>query len=89
LSCSVSSFNPRPTFCAGSSATLTTRDALLTDDFGVGGIGRGCVSTGLLTLAALFLVLGFGLFGKNLLDVSPIGPENRAQSNPSAGAAQQ
>jgi len=40
-------------------------------------------------VAALFLVLGFGLFGKNLLDVSPIGPENRAQSNPSAGAAQQ
>jgi len=40
-------------------------------------------------VAALFLVLGFGPFGKNLLDVSPIGLENRAQSNPSAGAAQQ
>ena len=65
---------------------LTTRDALLTDYFGVGGIGGGCVNAGLLTLAAafiylrteakitgasvaaLFLVLGFGLFGKNLLN---------------------
>jgi hypothetical protein len=36
----------------GLSAILTTRDALLTDYFGVGGIGGGCVSTGLLTLAA-------------------------------------
>ena len=74
----------------GLSAILTTRDALLTDYFGVGGIGGGCVSAGLLTLAAalvywragakmtgasvaaLFLVLGFGLFGKNLLNVWPI-----------------
>ena len=66
---------------------LTTRDALLTDYFGVGGIGAGCVNAGLLTLCAclvyrvahakitgasvacLFLVLGFGLFGKNLLNV--------------------
>jgi hypothetical protein len=74
----------------GLSAILTTRDALLTDHFGVGGIGGGCVSTGLLTLAgafvywragakmtgasvaALFLVLGFGLFGKNLLNLWPI-----------------
>ncbi len=65
----------------------TTRDTLLTDYFGVGGIGAGCVNGGLLTLAAclvyhrsqakiggaavacLFLVLGFGLFGKNLLNV--------------------
>ena len=31
---------------------LTTRDALLTDYFGVGGIGGGCVNAGLLTLAA-------------------------------------
>jgi hypothetical protein len=71
----------------GLGAILTTRDALLTDYFGVGGIGGGCVSAGLLTLAAalvylligaeitgasvacLFLVLGFGLFGKNLLNV--------------------
>lgn len=69
---------------------LTTRDALLTDYFGIGGIGAACVSAGLLTLCAcfvyhrtharmtgaavacLFLVLGFGLFGKNLLNVWPI-----------------
>jgi hypothetical protein len=68
-------------------AILTTRDALLTDYFGVGGIGAGCVNAGLLTLAScavyhlagarmtgsavacLFLVLGFALFGKNLLNV--------------------
>jgi hypothetical protein len=74
----------------GLGAILTTRDALLTDYFGIGGIGGGCVSAGLLTLAAalaywragakmtgaavaaLFLVLGFGLFGKNLLNVWPI-----------------
>jgi len=66
---------------------VTTRDALLTDYFGIGGIGAGCVNAGLLTLAAclvyrlanakitgasvacLFLVLGFGLFGKNLLNI--------------------
>ena len=66
---------------------LTTRDALLTDYFGVGGIGAACVNAGLLTLCAcfvyylaevkitgaavacLFLVLGFGLFGKNLLNI--------------------
>jgi hypothetical protein len=68
-------------------AILTTRDALLTDYFGIGGIGAGCVNAGLLTLCAcfvyykagakmtgaavacLFLVLGFALFGKNLLNV--------------------
>jgi hypothetical protein len=66
---------------------VTTRDALLTDYFGIGGIGAGCVNAGLLTLTAclvyrladakitgasvacLFLVLGFGLFGKNLLNI--------------------
>ncbi len=66
---------------------VLTRDALLTDYFGVGGIGAACVNAGLLTLAAclvyrtagvkvtgaavacLFLVLGFGLFGKNLLNI--------------------
>lgn len=71
-------------------AILSTRDALLTDYFGIGGIGAGCVNAGLLTLCAalvyhragaaitgaavacLFLVLGFGLFGKNLLNVWPI-----------------
>lgn len=67
-------------------AILTSRDTLLTDYFGVGGIGAGCVNAGLLTLCAcfvyykagakmsgaavacLFLVLGFALFGKNLLN---------------------
>ena len=71
----------------GLAEILTTRDALLTDYFGIGGIGAGCVNAGLLTLAAclvyyhagakmtgaavacLFLVLGFALFGKNLLNV--------------------
>jgi hypothetical protein len=66
---------------------LTTRDALLTDYFGIGGVGAACVNAGLLTLCAcfvyykagakmtgaavacLFLVLGFALFGKNLLNV--------------------
>lgn len=66
---------------------VTTRDALLTDYFGVGGKGAGCVNAGLLTLAAcfvyyrsaakmsggavacLFLVLGFGLFGKNIVNI--------------------
>jgi len=65
----------------------TSRDTLLTDYFGVGGIGAACVNAGLLTLCAcaiyykarakmtgaavacLFLVLGFALFGKNLLNV--------------------
>lgn len=69
---------------------LTTRDALITDYFGIGGIGAACVNAGLLTLlaclvyercgaaitgasvACLFLVLGFALFGKNLLNVWPI-----------------
>jgi Protein of unknown function (DUF1576) len=71
----------------GLGAILTSRDTLLTDYFGVGGIGAGCVNAGLLTLCAcfvyykvrakmggaavacLFLVLGFGLFGKNLLNI--------------------
>lgn len=74
----------------GLAAILTSRDALLTDYFGIGGIGAACVNAGLLTLCAclvyhrtgakmtgsavacLFLVLGFALFGKNLLNVWPI-----------------
>lgn len=66
---------------------VTTRNALLTDYFGIGGVGAGCVNAGLLTLCAcfvfrlaqvkitgasvacLFPVLGFGLFGKNLLNI--------------------
>jgi len=68
-------------------AITTSRDTLLTDYFGVGGVGAGLVNAGLLTLsaclvysivgaringaavAALFLLLGFGLFGKNLLNI--------------------
>ena len=68
-------------------AITTSRDTLLTDYFGIGGIGAGCVNAGLLTLCAclvyyktrakmtgaavacLFLVLGFALFGKNLLNI--------------------
>jgi hypothetical protein len=71
----------------GLQAIWLSRDTLLTDYFGLGGIGAGCVNAGLLTLAAclvyrysgakisgaavacLFLVLGFGLFGKNLLNI--------------------
>jgi Protein of unknown function (DUF1576) len=66
---------------------VTTRDALLTDYVGVGGIGAAFVNAGLLTLCAcavyfktgakmsgasvacLFLVLGFALFGKNILNI--------------------
>jgi hypothetical protein len=69
---------------------ITTRDALITDYMGVGGIGAAFVNAGLLTclacalygitqaslsgasIASLFLLLGFGLFGKNLLNVWPI-----------------
>jgi hypothetical protein len=74
----------------GLAAIITSRDTLLTDYFGIGGIGAGCVNAGLLTLCAcfiydrtgakmtgasvacLFLVLGFALFGKNLLNIWPI-----------------
>jgi Protein of unknown function (DUF1576) len=66
---------------------VTTRDALFTDYFGVGGMGAAFVNAGLLTLyssfiyyksgaklsgasvACLCLVLGFGLFGKNIMNV--------------------
>ena len=34
---------------------VTTRDALLTDYFGAGGIGAACVNAGLLTLCACFV----------------------------------
>ena len=71
----------------GIAAILASRDTLLTDYFGIAGIGGSLVHTGILTLlacalyhkvrapiggaslACLFLVLGFGLFGKNLLNV--------------------
>ena len=66
---------------------LSSRDTLITDYMGLGGVGAALVHAGLLTLAALavywrsgaviggaavaclWLVLGFGLFGKNLLNV--------------------
>ena len=68
-------------------AICLSRDTLLTDYFGIGGIGASCANAGLLTLCAclvyrnsnariggaavacLLLVLGFGLFGKNLLNI--------------------
>ena len=71
----------------GLASILTTRDALITDYMGVGGIGGALLNAGLLTLAALvfywrsgaamggasiaclFLVLGFALFGKSLFNV--------------------
>lgn len=70
----------------GISAILQARDTLLTDYFGIAGVGGALVHAGLLSLltctlyhrlrapiggaalACLFLVLGFGLFGKNLLN---------------------
>ena len=66
---------------------VSSRDTLITDYIGLGGIGGAFMNAGLLTLiaigfyvrtgaaisgasvACLFLVLGFGLFGKNLLNV--------------------
>jgi hypothetical protein len=71
----------------GMQRILSSRDTLITDYMGQGGIGAALVQAGLLTLAALavywasgaviggaavaclWLVLGFGLFGKNLLNV--------------------
>ncbi len=66
---------------------LTSRDTLITDYIGLGGMGATFVNAGLVTLlailvyhrcaapiggsavACLFLVLGFALFGKNLLNI--------------------
>jgi Protein of unknown function (DUF1576) len=66
---------------------LSSRDTLITDYMGLGGVGAALVQAGLLTLAAiavywrcgaqlggasvacLFLVLGFGLFGKSLVNI--------------------
>jgi hypothetical protein len=71
----------------GLRSILSSRDTLITDYIGVGGMGAAFVNAGLLTLiaivcfdrsgatiggasvACLFLVLGFGLFGKSLLNV--------------------
>ncbi len=89
-SCSGSLVDGPAAVARGLVAITTSRDTLLTDYFGIGGIGAGCVNAGLLTLCAcfvydrtgakmtgasvacLFLVLGFALFGKNLLNVWPI-----------------
>ena len=68
-------------------AIVSSRDTLITDYMGLGGIGAAFVHAGLLTLlaigcyhlsgatiggasvACLMLVLGFGLFGKSLINV--------------------
>ena len=78
--------SPR-TVLEGLARILTSRDTLITDYMGVGGIGAALLNAGLLTLVALafywrsgavlggasvaclFLVLGFALFGKNLINV--------------------
>ena len=72
---------------SGIAKIIFVRDTLITDYFGVGGMGATFVNAGLVTLlaslvyyragatvsgasvACLFLVLGFALFGKNLLNV--------------------
>jgi len=79
--------DPPAVIIRGLVAILTSRDTLLTDYIGLGGLGAAFVNAGLLTLmaiavyhfsaaqiggasiACLFLVLGFGLFGKNILNV--------------------
>lgn len=79
--------DPPETIVRGLIAILTSRDTLITDYIGLGGMGAAFVNAGLLTLmaiavyyfseapiggaavACLFLVLGFGLFGKNILNV--------------------
>lgn len=79
--------DPPETVFRGLAAILTSRDTLITDYIGLGGMGAAFVNAGLLTLmaiavyyfseapiggaavACLFLVLGFGLFGKNILNV--------------------
>jgi hypothetical protein len=66
---------------------LSSRDTLVTDYMGLGGVGAALVQAGVLTLLALlvywragaviggasvacvFLVLGFGLFGKSLVNI--------------------
>jgi len=78
--------SPRDIF-NGLLAIQSSRDTLITDYMGLGGIGAAFMNAGLLTLlaigcyyrsgaviggasvACLFLVLGFALFGKSLLNV--------------------
>jgi hypothetical protein len=75
------------TVARGLLAIMTSRDTLITDYIGLGGMGAAFVNAGLLTLivifiyrqvdaviggasvACIFLVLGFALFGKSLLNV--------------------
>ena len=79
--------DPPANVVTGLAAIITSRDTLVTDYIGTGGLGAAMVNAGLLTLivsfiyarcnvriggasvACLFLMLGFGLFGKNLLNI--------------------
>ena len=80
-------FDGLPAVWRGLLAIVSSRDTLITDYIGVGGMGAAFVNAGLLTLiviaiyrqvdaviggaavACIFLVLGFALFGKSLLNV--------------------
>jgi hypothetical protein len=53
-SSSSASYSSRPRRCSPATSS-TTRAVVLTDYFGVGGIGGGCVNAGLLTLAAALI----------------------------------
>jgi hypothetical protein len=71
----------------GTGAILMSRDTLISDYIGLGGMGAAFVNAGMLmamvtavyyrssaaiggtSVACLFLVLGFGLFGKNMLNI--------------------
>ena len=48
---------------------LTTRDALLTDYFGIGGIGAGCVNAGMLTLGGANTFTGVATINSGVLDI--------------------
>ena len=76
-----------PAIARGLLAIVSSRDTLITDYMGLGGVGAALVHAGLLALlaigiyrlsgaviggasvACLMLVLGFGLFGKSLINV--------------------
>jgi hypothetical protein len=79
--------DPPADMVAGLTNIILSRDTLVTDYVGIGGLGAAMVNAGLLTMivcfiygrcavkvggasvACLFLMLGFGLFGKNLLNI--------------------
>lgn len=81
------SLDSPPALARGVLAIVGSRDTLVSDYMGLGGIGAALVHAGLLTLAAigvyrlsgaviggasvacLMLVLGFGLFGKSLINI--------------------